>query len=318
MTLSWHSITILSQQVIVFNGKFTVNDSTHIVQHFYNDLYPTIDILAQPTSEDATNIINDGYIADNTFDTNFSYYGTYINSIPSLNTRPNGTTAVKWLIWYDAASSPSTTISFKTINGWDDLPPDIIYVVGPSSDPGTGVGNDLLVSNVCFPAKTPIVTNQGIIHIDKINPNIHTIRNKKIVAITKTITLDKYLICFEKDALGQNIPSERTIISKNHNIFYKGKMIKARDFVGRIENVTKIKYTGEVLYNVLMEEYEKMVVNNLTVETLHPNNIIAKLYNAFPTLDLEEKTDLVKYVNECVRDEYCVKRELKKTKSYAK
>ena len=152
----------------------------------------------------------------------------------------------------------------------------------------------------------------------KINPNIHTIRNKKIVAITKTITLDKYLICFEKDALGENMPSEKTVISKNHQIFYKGKMIKARDFVGHVENVNKIKYTGEVLYNVLMDDYEKMIVNNLIVETLHPTNIIAKLYNAFPNLDSEGKADLIKYANECARDEYRVKHESKKSKSYAK
>ena len=44
---------------------------------------------------------------------------------------------------------------------------------------------------------------------------------KKIVAVTKTITLDDYLVCFEKDSLGTNVPCEKTIISENHKLFYK-------------------------------------------------------------------------------------------------
>jgi len=36
------------------------------------------------------------------------------------------------------------------------------------------------VSNICFPEKTPIVTDQGIISIEKINPELHTIRDQKI------------------------------------------------------------------------------------------------------------------------------------------
>jgi len=153
------------------------------------------------------------------------------------------------------------------------------------------------VSNICFPAKTPIVTNQGIIHIDKINPEIHTIRNKKIVAITKTVSQDKYLICFEKDALGTNMPSQKTLITKNHEILYKGKMTKAKDFLQNFENVKKVKYSGEVLYNVLMETHNKMVVNNLICETLHPENTIAKLQILLQNLNQEQQQEIVKEYN---------------------
>ena len=156
------------------------------------------------------------------------------------------------------------------------------------------------ISNICFPAKTPITTDQGQIFIENINPAIHTIRNKKIVTITKTITSDKYLVCFEKDSLGKNIPSQKTIISKNHSLFYKGQMIKAKNFINQFENVKKIKYTGEILYNVLLESYDKMIVNNLICETLHPENSIAKLHNILQTLNLEEQQKLIKEVNEYV------------------
>ena len=60
-------------------------------------------------------------------------------------------------------------------------------------------------------------------------------------------------------------------------------MLRANDFIQLYENVYKIPYKGEVLYNVLMEEHEKLVVNNLICETLHPNNKIAKLYKKYNT-----------------------------------
>ena len=132
------------------------------------------------------------------------------------------------------------------------------------------------------------------------NPEIHTIRGKKIVCITKTITQDKYLVCFEKDALQKNIPSQKTIISKNHGILYKGKLIQAKDFIDMFENVKRVKYTGQVLYNVLMEQPDKMMVNNLICETLHPINSIAKLYSKMEGLSAEEQDELINSFNKYV------------------
>ena len=152
------------------------------------------------------------------------------------------------------------------------------------------------ISNICFPAGTLIETNQGKVPIEKIDPKVHTIRNKKITHITRTITKDKYLVCIEKDALGKNIPSVETVISKNHRILYKGKMVKSKD----IDNIRKLKYTGEVLYNVLMENPDKMVVNNLICETLDPSNSIAKLYKLLDTVAESEKVEYIKELNNYV------------------
>ena len=39
-----------------------------------------------------------------------------------------------------------------------------------------------------------------------------------------------------------------------------------------------MEYTSKVLYNILLEKHDQMMVhNNLIVETLHPDNTIAKL-----------------------------------------
>ena len=149
----------------------------------------------------------------------------------------------------------------------------------------------------CFLAGTPIVTNQGIIDIDKIDPSRHTIRNKKIVAITKTIIPHKYLVQFEKNALGKNMPSERTIISQNHIIFYKGKQVKAKDFVNDFAGVKKIPYKGEVLYNVLLEQHDKMMVNNLICETMHPDNMVARLFKQLPNLTAEQVGEILLKLN---------------------
>ena len=161
---------------------------------------------------------------------------------------------------------------------------------------------DLPESDICFPAGTKISTNIGNIDINKINPNIHTIRNKKILAITKTITKDKYLVCFEENSLYQNVPSHNTIISKNHLIYYKGQMIKAKYFLkNNFKNVKKIKYNGEILYNILLETHDKMIVNNIICETLHPDNVIAQLYRALPNLDKNKQNELIKQTNKWIQ-----------------
>jgi hypothetical protein len=154
------------------------------------------------------------------------------------------------------------------------------------------------LSDICFPAGVRISCDQGNILIEKINPRINTINSKKIVGITKTISKEKHLICFEKDSLEKNVPNKQTIMSENHCIFYRNKMVQAKEFVNMFENVYKINYGGEVLYNVLMKEYNKMTVNNLICETLHPKNITAMLYKKLQTLNPEEQEELINYYNE--------------------
>ena len=155
-----------------------------------------------------------------------------------------------------------------------------------------------LISNICFPAGTLVKTDQGIIAIEKINPDIHTIHGKKIVGITQTISSHDFLICFEKHALGNNIPSQKTCMTHGHELLYNGKMRKAIECMKFSENVYKTKYRGEVLYNVLMEKHETMEVNNLICETLNPENPIAKLYNLLKDYSPEEQKQIAKEYNE--------------------
>ena len=148
---------------------------------------------------------------------------------------------------------------------------------------------------ICFPAGTPVTTDQGEISIELIDPDVHTILNKKIIAITQTIMLENNIVCFEKNSLGYNIPNKKTYISKYHCLKYNNKLIEAYKFVGRIKGVYYEKYNGELLYNILMEKHYIIRVNNLKVETLNPKNFVAHLYTNDYTD--EEKTKIILEMN---------------------
>lgn len=148
---------------------------------------------------------------------------------------------------------------------------------------------------ICFPAGTPVTTDQGEINIELIDPDVHTIFNKKIIAITETIMLENNIVCFEKNSLGYNIPNKKTYISNYHGIIHNGKLIQANKFVGRLPGVYYKKYNNEILYNVLMEKHYIIKINNIRVETLNPLNFVAQLYTKNYTP--EEKTKLILEMN---------------------
>jgi len=165
--------------------------------------------------------------------------------------------------------SPASNVSFFGVT--------VTTVLPDGAGAGAGAGAGVPAVPICFPAGTPVMTNKGEVAIEKLNPDVHKIRGKRIVAITETSPTFKYIIRIEKDALGPNIPSRRTEISRDHEVFYKGKMMRSEELVDKCEGVYRINYHGETLYNVLMEKHDNMMINNLICETLHPNNIMAKI-----------------------------------------
>jgi len=153
---------------------------------------------------------------------------------------------------------------------------------------------------ICFPAGTPVLTDQGEVAIDKIDIKKHTIRNNKINAITETIPLDSYLICIEKNSLARNVPNRQTMISKDHKIVFRNKLVKAENLIALIPTVYKVKYNKERLYNVLLDNYSTMSVNNLIVETMDPANPLAKIYTSSYTV--QQKNLLIKLLNQANKD----------------
>ncbi len=131
-------------------------------------------------------------------------------------------------------------------------------------------------ANICFPKGTLVNTDQGRIPIEKIKPEENTISNKKIIGISKTVSKEKKLVCLEKNSLGFNIPSERTLISLEHKILFNNYMVPAKKLIGFNRGIHTVDYKGEILYNVLMNTSDNMIVNNMIVETLDPNNVVSK------------------------------------------
>jgi hypothetical protein len=135
---------------------------------------------------------------------------------------------------------------------------------------------------ICFPAGTPVLTDQGEIAIDKIDPKKHTIRANKIDGITETTSIENYVVMIKKDAFSKNVPCRDTIISANHKIMFNNQMVKANEFVKKREyynKIYKVEYTGYTLYNVLLEnKHDLMTVNNIIAETLSPTSVNAWLF----------------------------------------
>jgi len=264
-------------------------------------------------------------LASNTLTTLHSYTGTgtdgsrpqadliYQDGILYGTTYAGGTSSLGTLFSYNLTSNTLTTFYSFTGQPTDGSNPQaaVIYqggmLYGTTNRGGSGNQGTIFsytittpvpptpISDICFPAGTLITTDQGEISIEKIIPFENTINNKTIKAITKTISLDTYLVCFDKNALGKNCPNKKTMMSKDHKILYKGKMIEAYKFLSHFEKVEKVDYNKEILYNVLMEKYEKVNVNNIICETLHPNNIIARLYNS--CYGEEYKNNIIRIMN---------------------
>jgi hypothetical protein len=329
MTVKWYFINITDKSesdksIQIFTGYFKVNNN--FIVEFYEEIdgktdfsknilistkFGSIDGHHYYGETGEITIYNyDGYQYDNIYPSDwkqFDFHGVLISSMSRYTTSSvfnlsANTTTGEYLTNIGGVESNEYT----TFNALFNIQPITDPTIKNEIHIYESIPNNILnkntafISNICFPPKTPITTDQGIIFIDKIDPNIHSINQKKIIAITKTITLDNYLVCFEKNSLGSNIPSQKTIISKNHIIFYKNKMLKAYDFINKFNGVYKIKYDGVILYNVLMEDYNKMFVNNLLCETLNPQNIIVKLNNILKNITLEQKEKLIQNVNEYI------------------
>ncbi len=294
MSVSWYSINITVNSNSVFNGYFSVNNATNVIQQFYN------------ANAIGTNILYNYGLENNKFvNGNFTSYATTILSIPSLDSTYNATL---WGLWTNTKGGPITYHLIYSTNpnlvgalngGGNSVPGTINFITAPTTDPNLSTPPPPVVP-ICFPAGTPVLTDQGSIAIEKINLTKNTIRGKKIVAITKTTTLEDKIVCIEKDALAPSVPSQKTLISRNHKLFYNKQMVKAKHLVGKVDGVYNKKYNGEILYNVLLETHEKMLVNNLIVETLDPENIVAKLYNGNYTD--EEKNNIIVNINQCADD----------------
>ena len=152
-----------------------------------------------------------------------------------------------------------------------------------------------LKAALCFIRDTPVTTDQGSIKIQEINVDIHTINGKQILAITKTILDGDILVRVEKDAFSEDCPNHSVVMSGNHKILYNGELHKSKDLALKMTGkLNYVEYMGDTLYNVLMEDHQTMMVNNMVVETLDPENKIALLYRCLLKASNSERIETMK------------------------
>ena len=257
------------------------------------------------------------YYFDNNNNCIISYVGGYYANISQLafditvKITPNGIIYVN----YNNIGPANGNTFLKPIIGWVGdksslTTDDVFYSTFDGIQPfnqnningkklAFNLSDSITIGNICFAFGTPITTDQGDILIQDINTDYHTINNKKIICVTKTLSMDTHLVCFEKNSLGNNIPNNKTITSKFHGIYINDELIRANDLVNN-ESIHKIEYNEEILYNILMEDHEKVSVNNMICETLHPTNYVAQLYRVMDKLDHSERERLIKEVNRLV------------------
>ena len=133
--------------------------------------------------------------------------------------------------------------------------------------------------DICFPAGTPVQTDQGEIAIEKLTCE-NTIDGVNVVAVVPVYNECDYLVKINKHALGPNYPKKTTLVSRNHRVFVdkKGsdKSVPALAlYNGKTVTVVQ-REEHETIYNVLLPTYSKMTINGLVVETLHPKSVYSR------------------------------------------
>ena len=153
------------------------------------------------------------------------------------------------------------------------------YVKMPFS---TGVGGTSVNPSgvVCFARNTLVETDQGEVKIQCINSNYHTIDNEHILGVTRSYNTDGLIICIEKDAFGKNKPNRDMYVSHYHKIQDNdGKYRRVHELMKKYSHKMLVVPHGDrVLFNILCDKYISYKVNGCRVESLHPNDDVAKLY----------------------------------------
>jgi hypothetical protein len=157
-------------------------------------------------------------------------------------------------------------------------------------------------ATICFVAGTTVLTdNEGYVPIDSLIPDHHIINGEQVLAVTQTVTPERHLVMIRKDALSQGVPCQDTKVSINHKILMdNGDMTEAGKLLG-LSGVHLIDYHQETLYNVVLPTHGKMTVNNMIVETLNPEFLLAKLFIAMKNMPQDQRDNLTLMYNNYVK-----------------
>lgn len=131
-------------------------------------------------------------------------------------------------------------------------------------------GLEFIESNeICFHQDTIIETDQGNIKIIDLK-NYNTINHKKIIYLVKSTTIPKKLVLIKKDSLGIDIPKGDLILTKNHIVKVKNKILPVYNLIDN-HNIIWVDNKNYV-YNIILENSNFILVNNLKVNVFGMNS----------------------------------------------
>ena len=252
-------------EIGIFNSVGTLlytNDDSSIAGTFYQAALS----LSPYSLPDGTYYVIAGRF-NTIYETGFSVTGSVCstNCGMTLNVSTNGVQAATDSITFNMGE---TILYYLT------------FIVGPAAAP--------VASQNCFVKDSLVQTDQELIKIQNIIANHHTINNKPVKAITSALNVDGLLVKIQKDSLGENLPCEDTLMQKDHKLLISPFEFAALSTSGKISFVQSDP--NELLYNVLLEDHEIMVVNGINVETQNPQLEISK-YHLNPSNELKGKIE---------------------------
>ena len=127
--------------------------------------------------------------------------------------------------------------------------------------------------------KTIISTDQGRIPVEEVVPGTHTIKNKQILGIPRSVSKDK-MISFPKNSIADNIPNKETLMFPSVLVCdpkRNDSLRLARNFYKDYENVTTKDKQSEIIYNILTEDDQDCVhLNGLKCASLKHQSQVAE------------------------------------------
>ena len=187
---------------------------------------------------------------------------------------------------YNAATQTETTGNkLKYVEG--ELSGEVEFILSTA---------EKAISNICFRGEAKVLTREGYMEIREVKRGMR-VQGEEIEEVTRTISKESEVVLMKAGSIMKNMPKEDTVITKEHKVLYKGRMVEAKELVNG-STIVYEKYNGETLYNILLSGEGKMVVNGMIVETLSPSNNIAKLYKIIKDYKEEEKKEIIRIYNE--------------------
>ncbi len=190
------------------------------------------------------------------------------------------------------------TTGYQTVVGTQKSGVNFTNVaISESVPPGASVAE----ATICFVTGTPVLTdNEGYVPINELIPDHHRINGETVLAVTETVTPESHLVLIAAGALAPGVPCLDTKVSINHKILTAdGDMTEAGKLLGT--GVHLIDYNQETLYNVVLPIHGKMTVNNMIVETLDPEFLLAKLFIAMKNIPQDQRDNLTSMYNNYVK-----------------